>query len=291
MRMLYLLWILIGILSITVPAGKCYSSEHNSAEPDIQFAEYLFEREDFYQAILEYKRFVFRHPDSTLINYANYKIGLCYKNGKKDKLAQRFFEKVLDNNPKDGLREETYLVLAQSYIDGGDFEAARFELDELMEYPHSKGEISSEIHYWKGITYLCEYKWELAQREFDQVIEGRRVRIAKGLQPYLETTLHLPYRSKKKAVLLSTFLPGSGQIYCGRIIDGITSFVFNGTLLYFTGKKIDSEDYLSAGLIFIFGVMRFYNGNRENAHRAADEYNERINSRILKETKALWEER
>jgi tetratricopeptide (TPR) repeat protein len=285
--MLIVSWILIEILILT-STGYCL--EH-TPEPDIQFAEHFFEEGDFYQAITEYKRFIFLHPKSTLINYANYKIGLCYKNGKKDKLAQEFFEKVLDNNPEDRLKEETFLMLGQSYIDEGEFESARFEFDELMECSNSEEEIFSEIHYWKGITYLYEYKWESAQREFDQVIEGKRIKVSKDLQSYLKKTQNLPYRSEKKARRLSTFLPGSGQIYSGKITNGIISFVFNGSLAYLTARKIDSKDYLSAGLIFTFGVMRFYPGNQENAYRAASEYNKRINSQILRKAKSLWEER
>ncbi|MDI6793716.1 MAG: tetratricopeptide repeat protein [bacterium] len=275
--------ILVGIgVIITLLVSKCYCSEYTNVEPDIQFAEYLLEKGDFYQAITEYKRFIFHHQDSPLINYANYKIGLCYKNGNKNELAREFFEKVLDNSPENKLKEKTCFMLTLGHINEGDFEAARFELDELMGYSDSKEEISSEIYYWRGITYLYEYKWGPAQREFNQVTDGKRVKPAKELQPYLEAALHLPYRSPQKALRLSTFLPGSGQIYSGRIIDGLISFVFNSSLVYFTGKKIDSEDYLSAGLIFTFGVMRFYNGNRENACKAAQEYNERINSEMLK---------
>jgi tetratricopeptide (TPR) repeat protein len=278
--------ILIGILSLMTWAVKCYCLENIKGDFDLQFAEYLFKEKNFYYAITEYKRFIFHHSESVFINYANYKIGLCYKKIKKYKLAQKFFEKVLDNNPKDELKERAYFMLAQTYIDEGNFEAARFELDELMQYSNSQ-EAISEAHYWKGISYLYQYKWKLAKKEFSQVIEGKRVDISKKLLSYIEAALNLPYLSKKKAMLLSTFLPGSGQIYSGKIIEGVISFILNGALGYFVWRKLEARDYLSAVLIFNFGLLRFYQGNRENAYKAAQEYNKQLNLQILKRMKLL----
>lgn len=260
------------------------SNVYGSTEPQLEFADYLLKKQNFYQAITEYKRFIFYHPESQLINNAYYQIGLCYKYGKKYGLARNFFEKVLDAQVDNSLKRAACLAIAKTYIDDKDFEAARFELDELIKDNPAE---TSEIYYWKGITYLHEYKWKAAQIEFSRARAGSSSINAKWLDsiqeslPYIEEALHLPYLSEKKALLLSTIIPGSGQIYAGKVMDGIISFVFNASMVYFTMERVKADDRLGAGLIVSVGLLRFYHGGRHNALQAAQEANEQMNSRML----------
>ena len=249
------------------------SKAYGSSEPQLEFADYLFENQNFYQAITEYKRFIFHHPESQPLNLVYYKIGLCYKHGKKYNLARDSFEMVLDNQPDDSLKKMTGLALAQTYVDEENLEAARFELDELPP--------DSEIHYWKGITYLHEYKWKLAQIEFNQVTEGEWLDTTRELSTCIEQALHLSYLSEKHALRLSTFIPGTGQIYAGKILDGIISFAFNASMVYFISERVKADDFIGSGLIFSIGLMRFYQGNKVNAYQAAQKYNEQLNSQTL----------
>ncbi|MFH1860189.1 MAG: tetratricopeptide repeat protein [bacterium] len=277
---------LLAILLIVILSSKAYGS----AEPQLEFAEYLFEKQDFYQAITEYKRFIFYHlpeglpQESQLTNTAYYKIGLCYKYGKKYNLAQNFFEKVLDNHPDNNLKRVVCLEIAKTYIDEKNFEAARFELEELIK---DNPLMTSEIYYWKGISYLREYKWKAAQVEFSHVTEGVWLDSTKKFSPYIEEALHLPYRSEKQALLLSTIIPGSGQMYAGRVMDGIISFIFNASMAYFAMERVKADDHLGAGLIVSVGLLRFYHGGRQNALQAARGYNEQMNSKILEEIKCF----
>ncbi len=259
------------------------SKVYGSAEPQLEFADYLFKSKDFYQAITEYKRFIFYHPESQLVNNTCYQIGLCYKCGKKYNMAHDFFKKVLDNQPDDSLKRAVCLSIARTCIDEGNFEAARFELDELIKDNPAE---TSEIYYWKGKTYIHEYKWKAAQAEFSKVTDTEWLNKVQELSPYIEEALHLPYFSEKKALMLSTIIPGSGQIYTGKVMDGIISFIFNASMAYFTVERVKKDDYLGAGLIVGTGLLRFYNGGRQNALHAAQKANEEMNSQILKKITA-----
>ncbi|MFH1897681.1 MAG: membrane protein insertion efficiency factor YidD [Candidatus Desantisbacteria bacterium] len=199
------------------------------------------------------------------------------KHSKKDNLSRDSLEKVMDNQPDDSLKKLTGIAIAQTYIDEENFEAARFELDEL-----AKDNLpDSELHYWKGITYLHEYKWKTAQIEFNQVTDGKWLDTTKKLSPYVEQALHLPYLSEKRALRLSTFIPGTGQMYSGKVMDGIISFAFNASMVYFVSERVKADDFVGSGLIFSVGLLRFYQGNKVNAYQAAQKYNERLNSQAL----------
>jgi tetratricopeptide (TPR) repeat protein len=276
----------IVVLLLIILNSKVYCS----AEPQLEFADYLFESQNFYQAITEYKRFIFHHPESPIINNAYYQIGLCYNYGKKYELARDFFEKVLLLNTylDNSLKTNAYLAIAKTYIDERNFEAARFELDELIK---DKPSTASEFHYWKGIIYLHEYKWKAAQAEFKQITNGKWLNLSQEFSPYIEEALHLPYLSEKQALLLSTIIPGSGQIYAGKVMDGIISFVFNASMAYLTMERVKTDDYLGAGLIVSIGLLRFYHGGRQNALQAACDANEQMNSRILKKIVTIWHQK
>ncbi len=269
---------LIVILLLLILNSKVSAA----AEPQPEFADYLFKNHNFYQAITEYKRFIFHHPESRFINNAYYQIGLCYKCGKKYDLAHDFFEKVLDSQPDNSLKKAACLAIAKTCIDEGDFEAARFELDGLIG---DNPDEPSEIYYWKGIAYLHEYKWKAAQSEFSRVTDTKWLDKIQRFSPHMEEALHLPYLSEEKALLLSTIIPGSGQIYAGKVMDGISSFIFNASMLYLTAKRIKADDYTGAVLIVSIGGLRFYHGGRQNALQAAQEANEKMNLRILNKIK------
>jgi TM2 domain-containing membrane protein YozV len=84
--------------------------------------------------------------------------------------------------------------------------------------------------------------------------------------------------SPKSATLarwLSTFIPGSGQIYASRIGNGINAFILDGALGYFLFSTLHGGQYQTT----IFGSLplfaRYYRGNRHNAGRFVHEYNDR----------------
>ncbi|MBI4777312.1 tetratricopeptide repeat protein [Candidatus Desantisbacteria bacterium] len=273
---------LIIILLLILLNSKVYGL----SEPQPEFANYLFESQDFYQAITEYKRFIFHHSESRLINNAYYQIGVCYKYGKKYDLARDFFEKVLpDTQPDISLKKAVCIAIAGTYIDEENFEAARFELDEAMA---DNSLATSDVHYWKGLTYLHEYKWKAARAEFSQVTKGSTpdkddyLHLIQEFSPHIEEALQTSYLSEKKALLLSTIIPGSGQIYAGGAMDGIMSFIFNASMAYLTVGRVKADDYLGAGLIVSVGGLRFYHGGRQNALQMARKANEQMNLRILK---------
>lgn len=299
----YLIWLPLMIINLWVCLNP---AEAISIPSELQFAEYLFENGKFYQAITEYKRYIFAHQnlakntsyhslnksaldslsskEKEWLNFAHYKIGLCYKQGKKWELAISSLEKVLDSQ-NNLWKNEAQILLAKVYINSGDYERARFELDDIIE----RNECPSIGYYWKGISYLYEYKFELASKEFEQVSEGDFVESACILQKECKSLKNLPYKSCSKANLISSFLPGAGQIYANDFYSGVASFLLNGYFAYATYKAIDRKDYYQGVILSTVGFSRFYFGGKENAYKAAQRFNRQLNIQSLEKMKTWME--
>ena len=236
-----------------------------------------YSKGEFYRAITEYKRCIFHHPQGDYdVNFANYRIGLCYKQGGEWGLAQNYLKKVLEAKADKELNHKACIALARVYLNEGKHSLARLELNESLQMGLSLKFIS-EAHYWKGLTYLYECKWEKALSEFNQVTDDKFAFSVDSLESELKKAMSLPCKSEKFSLWMSTLIPGSGQIYSRSPWRGTISFLLNGSLAYLTYRLADSGDYVGAGVVFWSGFLRFYPGNRSGALSAAKLWNENLN--------------
>jgi hypothetical protein len=87
----------------------------------------------------------------------------------------------------------------------------------------------------------------------------------------------LPHKSRLLAGALSAVVPGSGKVYCGRVADGIYSFLIVGLFAWQAYDGFE-EDGTSSVKGWIFGVLGtgFYLGNIYGSTVAAELYNQRV---------------
>ena len=96
------------------------------------------------------------------------------------------------------------------------------------------------------------------------------------------STKNLKYKSTGKAKLLSTVLPGTGQIYAGDWRDGLNSFVINSLAGSLFILDIIKNNYSDAILTCFFVFRPFYSGNRYNAENEVKSYNRKLNKEFAK---------
>ena len=82
-----------------------------------------------------------------------------------------------------------------------------------------------------------------------------------------------PRRSPTMAAVLSSFIPGSGEVYAGRPATGLLAFVVTAGSLVWAVTAARNDDWVSASVIVSTLFWRFYNGSRANAVAFADEFN------------------
>lgn len=91
----------------------------------------------------------------------------------------------------------------------------------------------------------------------------------------LRAHLASPQPSAEQARWMSTFLPGSGQLYAGAWQDGAASLALNAGLATLLAGAVRSQDWVGTGLVVAFG-SRYYLGGIENAGVRVEERNARI---------------
>src|SRR5262249_4862661 len=101
-------------------------------------------------------------------------------------------------------------------------------------------------------------------------------RLAAALAP----TPELPHRSPSVAKILSTVLPGSGQMYTGHTLDGLIGLGLHGALIAGTIGAVGAGLEAAAG-IGAFFTWGFYRTQRSNAATLADDFNTQAEERFI----------
>lgn len=220
------------------------------------FGDYLSDKGDYYNAITEYKRFLFFYPEAETIKF---KIAECYERSGNIRKATEYMRELglkYYNNKK--LVRRISLSLAKNHIALGQYNLARIELIDLQD--------KKEKAYLIGITYLLEKRWGQAGFEFEKIGDVKLVEFARKGE-------NLPVYSPRTAGILSAIIPGAGHIYTGKIKTGIMSFIVTGVSGYLTFLNIKNKDYKSALLIGSLGLNRFYFGGIQSAIKSANRKN------------------
>lgn len=166
-------------------------------------------------------------------------------------------------------------MLGQLHFDAGEYSLARTTLFELL-HTSKEPEVTAAAHYLRGWCYIRTTDWNKAISELRQVdisqINTRHGKKAHELADTLLEKTPLPFKSPQVAAWLSTVVPGSGQLYVGKIKESILAAALNGTFIYLAVDAIRDRRYVdSAGLFFV--GWQFYWGNRTDARQFATEYN------------------
>jgi hypothetical protein len=127
-------------------------------------------------------------------------------------------------------------------------------------------------------------KWDEASRLWNYLINHSELKDSerKEYETKLSTLYNkrkIPkYHSPEKAENLSRFIPGSGQMYCGAVLEGSFNFIMNASILAFSFFEFYSAYYFTGYFIGLGIFNKTYNGGMHRAKLLADEKNQyRIN--------------
>ena len=271
-------YLLISLLAIGQP---------QSAERQLLYAEHLFDRQAYQSSILEYKRFLFYHPGTDLTDLARYRIAQSYYyHGARD-FAQQMFKEFSEVYPSSPLHLHAQLMLGKTYFDAEDYSTARSIFFQTINTVGDK-RAAAQAQYLRSWCYIHEQNWFKAIAEFRKVQQFQPDSPLSQISTQLaDTTLAntpLPLKSPKLAQWMSTFLPGSGQIYAGKARNGLISAAINAAFFYLFVDSIREERYVDAVGIYVVG-SRFYWGNRFNARKWAIEHNRRLEADLIRQLK------
>lgn len=164
-----------------------------------------------------------------------------------------------------GLSEPAQTALAGFYARGRRYDLAEFELSDLLVFTRDstrRAALNSEI------GWLRLQKGDIASAAKSYELAGRP-----EVASTIGATREGPHRSPTTAAILSSFLPGSGEIYAGHTTTGLLGFAITAGSLAGAVWAAKADDWVSASIIVSTLFWRFYNGSRSNAVAFAEEFN------------------
>ncbi len=290
---------LASICSIE-PSINSSKVEFEPTEKQLLYAEQLFDARTYNPSILEYKRFLFYQPHTDMADFARYRIAQAHYYQGNREYSRQLFGEFMETYPYSPLYHNAQLMLGKTHLDDGEYATARSVFFLILQ---TKGDLRLHVQaqYLRGWCYVHDRNWFKAISEFrgirqlrgenrdigsfDAQLERTAIKLA-------DTTLAgtpLPLKSPKLAQLLSTVVPGSGQIYAGKTRNGLISLGINAAFFYLLGDSVADKRYVDAVGIFLVG-SRFYWGNRHNAKKWAMEHNRDLEMDLIEQLKSIERE-
>ena len=245
---------------------------------DINFADYLFNNGKYYDAITEYKRVLFFKPANINDGRIYHRIGLCYKNGGYFDNSLYYLTRAMETEINLDRKYKYQYDFAKIWMNKKGYGTAEMELTDLLDkgIPET---FSDSVNYLLGWNSLHEFNWIKAESFFQKI--SHKNRNTKTLIELAKQSSRLKIKSPELALILSTFIPGAGQVYSGKVFDGLVAFVLNSTIIYYLTDSFIDKRWTDTALIYYFLFGRFYTANRNNAYNYALEYNLKTKSQYL----------
>ncbi|MDE0041572.1 MAG: tetratricopeptide repeat protein [Candidatus Poribacteria bacterium] len=274
--------------------------ELQPTEKQLLYAEQLFDVRIYNPSILEYKRFLFYQPHTEMADFARYRIAQAHYYQGNRTYSQQLFRAFMETFPESRLYHHAQLMLGKTHLDDGEYATARSAFFRILQAKGNK-RLQVQAQYLRGWCYLHDRNWFKAISEFRDIRQLRGensdigsfdARLERTAIKLADTTLAstpLPLKSPKLAQLLSTVVPGSGQIYAGKTRNGLISLGINAAFIYLLGDSVAEKRYVDAVGIFLVG-SRFYWGNRHNAKKWAMEHNRDLEMGLIERLKTIERE-
>ena len=290
---------LVSICSIE-PAVDLSPDERQPTEEQLLYAEQLFDARIYNSSILEYKRFLFYQPHTELADFARYRIAQGHYYQGNRGYSQQLFREFMESFPVSPLYHRAQLMLGTTHLDDQEYATARSVFFQVLQ-TNDDERLLVQAQYLRGWCYVHDRNWFKAIAEFRNVdhlrvenrdtglFDSRLEHVATKLADTTLASTPLPLKSPKFAQLLSTVVPGSGQIYAGKPRNGLISLAINATFFYLLADSFVDRRYVDAVGIYLVG-SRFYWGNRHNAKKWAMEHNRDLEMGLIEQLRSIERE-
>lgn len=200
--------------------------------------------------------------------------------------AHEYYEKVAGRGTPEH-RIAAGFRLAAMALEENTFDLAAYELNEIQ--PLVTGVSRNLWHVYGVVLHLYQHDVDAAYKELYAIPEGSEAYFAaQKLMARYDEYMQYPVKNSKAAYYLSSFIPGSGQMYAGHTMQGVKSFFLNmafGVLLTQVGmqgyrawqQKDDVAQRVAAmdiAVVFTGFFTRYYNAGRTRIFKEIEARNE-----------------
>jgi len=277
-NLIYFILVALALLSFT--ATSLASPQEGGEKSLLGFANHLFERGHYYQAVTEYERFIYFNPNHPSIPKARLNIAFCYKMGEKYDKAIELFRNLVDEYHNQEVGKEAAYQVGECYLESGDYELALIEFENFID--DNPNHLLTEKAKWEmAWTYIYLEEYASAEKQLFFIKEGSLYqKPSQELVSALKQLPNLPRKSPIMAGLLAAVIPGAGHFYMGKKKQAVFSFITNALLFYGAYEAFASEIYAVGGLVSFFS-LNYYSGNIFGALNSAHKFNKNVREEYL----------
>ena len=240
---------------------------------------------DYFRAISVYKELAFfsRNRDSTVFYLTQ--IGKAYRKSRKYELSIDAYSSIPGRFPlSSGLSNSININLGLNYLGLSVPSQALPYFSKVIDR-----DSTGLARFYAGMAECELGDWERATELYSGVIRMNSdtllTRCSMDILTRVSRAQDLPHRNPFVAGLLSTVIPGSGQLYCHHYVDAIQSFAFVSSLSFaaygmYRYDQTRGSGYVLTGISIAVAAM-FHFANILGAERTALYFNERQREVLL----------
>ena len=247
------------------------------------FAESLFSEGDYYRAITEYKRVVFHHPHSPLIESCRFRIAESTFLARRWSEAIELLESYIDAYPSGDFTLRAFYLKGRAEKELKRFRDALKSFDKLRDNPATPSPEWAEMAACEQALILIAQEDDAqAQSLLKGLVSGTLVgsRIRR-VESELSEYVRLSRKSPGKAGALAAILPGAGHLYVERPRDALVAFILNAVFIAAAVELFRSDrPFWGMGVCLV--ELGWYLGNIYSAMNAAYRHNQRQRDDFLK---------
>jgi len=260
----------IFIVIIFILSGAIRIFSQDSFQQQFDLAKKLFDEENYFDAVTEFKRLLFFDDTGKYSYEANKLIGLSYKQGAKFSDAIHYFSLAENNASTEDEVFESKIEIIKVNILRRTISRALTLLDDLRIDKRFNNRMD-DINYWSGWAYIFADEWEKASTSFNDH------------NPELSALCDSVNGDFYNVTLAKTLsiIPGVGQFYTGEYVSGLISIGWNVLWGYLTINAFAEDRVFDGIMVGTLLWWRFYSGNLQNAEKFAQQKNlEKTNSAL-----------
>ncbi len=241
------------------------------ADEQFNYADSLFQGQQYLRAAEEYQRFAFFFKDHPKNRPARFKAGEAFLLAKAPAQAVQILQSLISEGKSDPLTMEAFFLQAECHLQLGIPTQAVVQLNNIIALSQDP-RVVDRAYYRIAWIHIEMTDWAGAQKAIGRMsAEGRQRHGVGRLDTALSGVETIPSKSPGLAGTLS-IIPGGGQLYCRRYEDALIAFVLNAGFIWASSDAFNNEQYGLGGLLSFVG-LGFYLGNIYGAVNDAHKFN------------------
>jgi len=270
----------IIICAVWISVLSCESTQAQSFEELITYSDSLFAKGDYETAMRTYQRLLF-FSNGRQTQYIYYRLANSYQNiGEFDKASFQY-DLAWSATKSDSLRADILVKKSQCYMMQRKWDYAIMELLNIND--SISVNIRKRVHFYLGINYFYKNQLEKSKNYFLNCLEKNDSIKKQNIISLFENKKALNKPNPKKAMWLSVFLPGAGQLYCRDYRNAINSSAITTLFLAIGVRMTLRYSFLDAFIAVFPWFQRYYMGGYLRAEKTAIQKREENRLKILNE--------